>query len=80
MDIKISKVTVESALILSAREVELLHHVSSYDMEKFAKERTSGHYHGGVTADEIVKFFKTVREKTGQLMHRANEKVKLFKE
>lgn len=78
MQLKITKIDIESALLLTGREVELLHHITSYDNESFAKTRATTAYQGA-TKEEILELMKDIREKTGQLMTQGN-KIKLFRD
>lgn len=79
--IECAKVEVTTRLLLSKRELELLHHICSYDnKEKFAKGAESSHYHGGVKASEIVAFMEMLRKVTGEVMHHLDQpETKIFR-
>lgn len=79
MRCEITKIDVQSAFIVSARELEIIHHIMSYDNKKeFIKGMVSGHYHGGVSAQEMEKVMNDLRDVTGNLINK-NKQVALFK-
>lgn len=83
MKIESYKVEVEAKLILNRRELELLHHICSYDqgaaLELLAVNAESGHYAGGVTKEELKTFLQGIRGTTCNLMEQIqNAKAKLF--
>ena len=70
MNAEAAKITVESRLILTARELSILNHICSYafDNKEFAKARQSSSYNGGVTKKEITDFIATMRKLTSDIM------------
>lgn len=62
MIIKPHKIEVTATLELTGRELELLHHIMSYDNKKwFAASVRSSTYAGVVTEDEVIKFMENLR-------------------
>jgi type I site-specific restriction endonuclease len=79
MKCAITKIEVEGSFTVTARELEVIHHIMSYDNKKeFIKGMVSGHYHGGVSAEEMEKVMNDLRDVTGVLINK-NKQVALFK-
>ena len=77
-------INVEAQLILNQRELQLLHHVFSYNHGDvaitLANNSESKYYGGGVTAAELMDFFKNIRAQTDALMNQIqNSKEQIFK-
>lgn len=71
-------IEVEAQIILNRRELQLLHHIFSYDLGM--KGFISSHYAGGVTEKELTEFAQMVRGKTANLIDQIEDaKTKLFK-
>lgn len=77
-------IEIQAQLLLTRRELQLLHHISTYDhgaiAERVAETVVSAHYAGGVTKSEVVEFFQKMRSETSSLMAQIeNAKTVLFK-
>lgn len=64
----IHTINTEAQILLTSRELQLLHHLCSYDNAKWAKQCETTYYHGGVSVDEATKFLDMLRAVTGQQM------------
>ncbi len=59
---------VEARLILTGRELELLHHICSYDTKAFIDGMVSSYYNHGVTKKDMEDLFENLRRETGNLI------------
>lgn len=77
---KISKVEIQSTFTVNRRQLEILHHLTSYSNKDWVKGmRSSISYHGGVSEQEMVSCLEELNQVTAQLMAYGN-KIELFKE
>lgn len=61
-------IEVTCRIVFTKREMELLHHISSYGPNATPEGMASSHYAGGVSKDEIEKFLRQIREFTDTYM------------
>lgn len=68
------KIEVESNLILNKRELELLHHIFSFNnKEQFVAGMESSYYAGGVTKQEMLNFIETIHSNTTNMINSINK-------
>ena len=70
------KIEVESKLVLSGRELELLNNLLSYDYKPWVKSVTPNSYAGGVTEKELLAFVESLKGAAAEALASVNETVK----
>ena len=79
MKTETAAVEIHARLVLNRRELQLLHHLFSFDNKKdFAKGVAHSSYGGGVTAKEAEDFMDHIHTITGLYIDKITEQSKLL--
>lgn len=72
-------IAIEAQIIFTRRELAVLHHVASYDHQKWFEGMKSSHYEGDVSVDEMRLLFEKLKQETASIMAKIQDsKVALF--
>lgn len=66
-------VAVTATFSLTGREIQLLHHMLSYDNDAWVNGMQSSHYQGGVTKEEMRGLLGSMKALTGHIISGINQ-------